>query len=40
MALVAASDDVDLTILGGPGRFAERLHAFLAALPLGPLYAV
>ena len=31
---------LDLTILGGPGRFAERLHAFLAALPRGPLYAV
>jgi uncharacterized protein YecE (DUF72 family) len=26
--------------LGGPGRFAERLHAFLAALPEGPLYGV
>ena len=30
----------DLTILGGPSRFAERLHAFLSALPPGPLYAV
>jgi uncharacterized protein YecE (DUF72 family) len=26
--------------LGGPGRFVERLHAFFAALPRGPLYAV
>lgn len=26
--------------LGGPERFAERLHEFLAALPKGPLYAV
>jgi len=26
--------------LGGPGRFADRLHAFLAALPAGPAYAV
>ncbi len=25
---------------GGPGRFVERLHAFFAALPRGPLYAV
>lgn len=25
---------------GGPGRFVERLHAFLSALPRGPLYAV
>jgi hypothetical protein len=27
-------------MLGGPERFAERLHAFLQALPRGPLYAV
>jgi uncharacterized protein YecE (DUF72 family) len=26
--------------LGGPARFAERLHGFLDALPRGPLYAV
>jgi uncharacterized protein YecE (DUF72 family) len=26
--------------LGTPGRFAERLQAFLAALPRGPVYAV
>jgi uncharacterized protein YecE (DUF72 family) len=26
--------------LGSPARFAARLHAFLAALPAGPLYAV
>lgn len=26
--------------LGGPARFVERLHAFFAALPKGPLYAV
>ncbi|MFY0566152.1 DUF72 domain-containing protein [Archangium lansingense] len=26
--------------LGGAGPFVERLHAFLAALPRGPLYAV
>jgi uncharacterized protein YecE (DUF72 family) len=26
--------------LGSPAVFAERLHAFLAALPLGPVYAV
>ncbi len=26
--------------LGPPGRFAERLHAFLGALPRGPRYAV
>jgi uncharacterized protein YecE (DUF72 family) len=26
--------------LGGPRRFAERLHRFLSALPRGPLYAV
>ena len=30
----------DVQALGGPGRFADRLHAFLAALPAGPLYAV
>jgi uncharacterized protein YecE (DUF72 family) len=26
--------------LGAPADFAERLHAFLSALPLGPVYAV
>jgi uncharacterized protein YecE (DUF72 family) len=26
--------------MGGAGKFAERLHAFLEALPRGPLYAV
>src|SRR6185295_7535550 len=26
--------------LGSPGRFAERLEAFLSALPRGPVYAV
>ena len=30
----------DVAPLGGPARFAERLHAFLAALPKGPLYGV
>lgn len=30
----------DVAALGGPQRFAERLHAFLSALPRGPLYAV
>lgn len=30
----------DLHALGGPEHFADRLHAFLAALPRGPLYAV
>jgi uncharacterized protein YecE (DUF72 family) len=30
----------DVEALGGPGRFSERLHAFLVALPRGPLYAV
>jgi uncharacterized protein YecE (DUF72 family) len=30
----------DIRTLGGPQRFAERLHAFLQALPPGPLYAV
>lgn len=27
-------------MVGGPQRFAERLHTFLQALPRGPLYAV
>jgi len=27
-------------LVGGPDRFAERLYAFLAALPRGPLYAI
>jgi uncharacterized protein YecE (DUF72 family) len=30
----------DVQALGGPSAFADRLHAFLAALPAGPLYAV
>jgi len=30
----------DVPALGGPQRFAARLHAFLDALPRGPLYAV
>ncbi len=30
----------DVARLGGPSRFAERLHTFLTALPKGPLYAV
>lgn len=30
----------DLQALGGAPAFADRLHAFLAALPAGPLYAV
>ena len=30
----------DVQALGGPSRFADRLHAFLAALPAGPIYAV
>jgi uncharacterized protein YecE (DUF72 family) len=30
----------DVQALGGPSRFADRLHAFLAALPAGALYAV
>ncbi|MGZ6097608.1 MAG: DUF72 domain-containing protein [Myxococcaceae bacterium] len=30
----------DVQALGGPPAFADRLHAFLAALPAGPLYAV
>jgi uncharacterized protein YecE (DUF72 family) len=30
----------DVDRLGGPGRFADRLHRFLAALPPGPLYGV
>lgn len=29
-----------MELFGGPERFAERLHAFLSALPRGPLYAV
>ncbi len=31
---------VPVAQLGGPERFAERLHGFLSALPRGPLYAV
>ena len=30
----------DVQALGGPSGFADRLHAFLAALPPGPVYAV
>ena len=30
----------DVQGLGGPSRFADRLHGFLAALPPGALYAV
>src|SRR5437763_4514570 len=30
----------DVPALGGPQHFASRLHAFLDALPRGPLYAV
>ena len=30
----------DTAQFGGPEAFVERLHAFLAALPAGPLYAV
>jgi uncharacterized protein YecE (DUF72 family) len=30
----------DVPALGGPQRFAARLHAFLEALPRGPLYAI
>ena len=30
----------EVQALGGAGAFADRLHAFLAALPAGPLYAV
>ncbi len=30
----------DVQAFGGPSAFADRLHAFLAALPAGPLYAV
>ncbi|AGC46420.1 hypothetical protein MYSTI_05133 [Myxococcus stipitatus DSM 14675] len=30
----------DPQVLGGVARFVERLHAFLSALPKGPLYAV
>lgn len=30
----------NVAALAGPGGFAERLHAFLCALPRGPLYAV
>lgn len=31
---------LDVRALGGASHFAERLHAFLNALPRGPLYAV
>lgn len=29
-----------VSLVGGPQRFAEQLHAFLKALPSGPLYAI
>jgi uncharacterized protein YecE (DUF72 family) len=38
--LVFQFPPLDAQPLGGPGAFADRLHAFLAALPAGPLYAV
>ena len=31
---------LSVATVGGPQRFAERLHAFLDVLPRGPLYAV
>lgn len=31
---------LSMSEVGGPQRFAERLHTFLDALPRGPLYAV
>lgn len=31
---------LSVAAVGGPQRFADRLHAFLQALPCGPLYAV
>ncbi len=31
---------LSVSAVGGPQRFAERLHTFLDALPRGPLYAV
>ena len=31
---------LDVRAVGGPQRFAARVHAFLAALPRGPQYAV
>ena len=31
---------LDVRTLGGPQHFAARLHAFLEALPHGPVYAV
>ena len=38
--LVFQFPPMDVQALGGRGEFADRLHAFLAALPAGPLYAV
>ena len=38
--LVFQFPPMDVGPLGGAGAFADRLHAFLAALPVGPLYAV
>ena len=38
--LVFQFPPMDVGRLGGAGAFADRLHAFLAALPVGPLYAV
>lgn len=39
-ALVFQFSPMDVPALGGPQAFATRLHAFLAALPPGPRYAV
>lgn len=39
-ALLFQLPPLDLRALGGPERLAERLHAFLAALPRGPRYAL
>ena len=39
-ALIFQFPPQDVQALGGPSGFADRLHAFLAALPVGPLYAV
>ena len=39
-ALLLQFPPQDVQALGGPAGFADRLHAFLAALPPGALYAV
>jgi uncharacterized protein YecE (DUF72 family) len=39
-AIVLQFSPFEVHAVGGPQRFAERLHAFLGALPRGPLYAV